>query len=202
MQQRYYDPVIGRFYSNDPVGFTASNPMMFNRYAYANNNPYKFVDPDGREVRAIYNNQTKTLSVRDIDTKERIAINAFSGGSYFHGDFEPIPEGRYAILFHPKETHYRLEAIDSKFGDDKVEGNGRSEFRLHYYGGGVSEGCIAASSNEEFGQVRSLLERTKTSTTSVDSKSFSLFNNKSSESSVRYGELLVVRGEATRIKKK
>jgi RHS repeat-associated protein len=51
MQQRYYDPVIGRFYSNDPVGFTASNPMMFNRYAYANNNPYKYVDPDGRNSR-------------------------------------------------------------------------------------------------------------------------------------------------------
>lgn len=48
MQQRYYDPVIGRFYSNDPVGFSADNPMLFNRYAYANNNPYKFVDPDGR----------------------------------------------------------------------------------------------------------------------------------------------------------
>lgn len=48
MQQRYYDPIIGRFYSNDPVGFTASNPMMFNRYAYANNNPYKYRDPDGR----------------------------------------------------------------------------------------------------------------------------------------------------------
>ncbi|WP_348731341.1 RHS repeat-associated core domain-containing protein [Rheinheimera texasensis] len=48
MQQRYYDPVIGRFYSNDPVGFSAGNPMMFNRYAYANNNPYKFTDPDGR----------------------------------------------------------------------------------------------------------------------------------------------------------
>lgn len=48
MQQRYYDPVVGRFYSNDPVGFMASNPMMFNRYAYANNNPYKYTDPDGR----------------------------------------------------------------------------------------------------------------------------------------------------------
>jgi uncharacterized protein RhaS with RHS repeats len=46
MQQRYYDPVVGRFYSNDPVGFSADKPMMFNRYAYANNNPYKFVDPD------------------------------------------------------------------------------------------------------------------------------------------------------------
>ena len=52
MQQRYYDPVIGRFYSNDPVGFTASNPMMFNRYAYGNNNPYKYVDPDGRMVQS------------------------------------------------------------------------------------------------------------------------------------------------------
>ncbi|WP_348731307.1 RHS repeat-associated core domain-containing protein [Rheinheimera texasensis] len=48
MQARYYDPVIGRFYSNDPAGFKASNPMMFNRYAYANNNPYKYTDPDGR----------------------------------------------------------------------------------------------------------------------------------------------------------
>jgi RHS repeat-associated protein len=53
MQQRYYDPEIGRFYSNDPVGFSASNPMMFNRYAYANNNPYKFVDPDGRETNPV-----------------------------------------------------------------------------------------------------------------------------------------------------
>jgi len=53
MQQRYYDPEIGRFYSNDPVGFNAANLMMFNRYAYANNNPYKFVDPDGRETNPV-----------------------------------------------------------------------------------------------------------------------------------------------------
>ena len=48
MQQRHYDPVIGRFMCNDSVGFTTSNPMIFNRYAYANNNPYMYVDPDGR----------------------------------------------------------------------------------------------------------------------------------------------------------
>lgn len=47
MQARYYDPVIGRFYSNDPVGF--KNIHNFNRYAYANNNPYKYIDPDGRD---------------------------------------------------------------------------------------------------------------------------------------------------------
>jgi RHS repeat-associated protein len=48
MQARYYDPVIGRFYSNDPVGFVESQPSSFGRYTYANNNPYKYVDPDGR----------------------------------------------------------------------------------------------------------------------------------------------------------
>ncbi|MFQ3189212.1 MAG: hypothetical protein ACI936_000336 [Paraglaciecola sp.] len=43
MQARYYDPVIGRFYSNDPIGY--NNVHNFNRYA--NNNPYKFTDPTG-----------------------------------------------------------------------------------------------------------------------------------------------------------
>ena len=48
MQARYYDPVVGRFYSNNPVGFTTKNPVMsFNRYMYVNNNPYKYNDPDG-----------------------------------------------------------------------------------------------------------------------------------------------------------
>lgn len=46
--QRYYDPSISAFLSVDPV--TAySNPVgAFNRYRYANNNPYRFTDPDGR----------------------------------------------------------------------------------------------------------------------------------------------------------
>jgi len=48
LNQRYYDPQIRRFMGMDPVGFTPSNPASFNRYTYANNNPYKFIDPDGR----------------------------------------------------------------------------------------------------------------------------------------------------------
>jgi RHS repeat-associated protein len=46
---RYYDPVVGRFMGIDPVEFKESNIHSFNRYAYGNNNPYRFVDPDGRE---------------------------------------------------------------------------------------------------------------------------------------------------------
>jgi uncharacterized protein RhaS with RHS repeats len=51
MQARYYVPVIGRFYSNDPIGMT--NIHTFNRYAYANNNPYKYTDPDGKAALAV-----------------------------------------------------------------------------------------------------------------------------------------------------
>lgn len=48
MQQRYYDPMIGRFLSTDPVTANSATGANFNRYWYANNNPYKFTDPDGR----------------------------------------------------------------------------------------------------------------------------------------------------------
>jgi RHS repeat-associated protein len=48
-QNRYYDPAIGRFLSVDPVHFKESNIHSFNRYAYANNNPYRFIDPLGLE---------------------------------------------------------------------------------------------------------------------------------------------------------
>jgi len=46
MQQRYYDPRLGVFLSVDPVGASIG---AFARYAYALGNPYRFIDPDGRE---------------------------------------------------------------------------------------------------------------------------------------------------------
>lgn len=48
MQQRYYDPTIGRFLSVDPMASDMNNAWNFNRYNYAANNPYRFTDPDGR----------------------------------------------------------------------------------------------------------------------------------------------------------
>ncbi|WP_192483296.1 MULTISPECIES: RHS repeat domain-containing protein [Cysteiniphilum] len=47
MNARYYDPEIGRFISYDPAGIDPSSPLTFNRYAYAANNPYTYIDPTG-----------------------------------------------------------------------------------------------------------------------------------------------------------
>ncbi|QNH12446.1 RHS repeat-associated core domain-containing protein [Xanthomonas sp. SI] len=48
MQQRYYDPVVGRFLSVDPVSANSISGDNFNRYWYGSNNPYRFFDSDGR----------------------------------------------------------------------------------------------------------------------------------------------------------
>ena len=48
MQQRYYEPIAGRFLSVDPVTTDAKTGEHFNRYVYAENNPYKYADPDGQ----------------------------------------------------------------------------------------------------------------------------------------------------------
>ncbi|TFZ44634.1 RHS repeat-associated core domain-containing protein [Stenotrophomonas maltophilia] len=52
MQQRYYDPQLGLFLSVDPVSPNNKPGSAFNRYRYAAGNPYRFVDPDGRQERA------------------------------------------------------------------------------------------------------------------------------------------------------
>ena len=55
MQQRYYDPVAGRFLSVDPVVTEPNKGTNFNRYSYVADNPFKYTDPDGRQARTIGN---------------------------------------------------------------------------------------------------------------------------------------------------
>ncbi|WP_411851535.1 RHS repeat domain-containing protein [Stenotrophomonas sp. LGBM10] len=70
MQQRYYDPQLGVFLSVDPVtAYSNGDARYFNRYWYGAGNPYKFLDPDGREIVYAGTKQEKKESkslVRDI----------------------------------------------------------------------------------------------------------------------------------------
>lgn len=91
MKARHYDPVIGRFYSNDPVGFTTNNMVMFNRYAYANNNPYRYIDPEG-----LVGEET-VIKIDDEDSEDEKGVDndnsEFLEDSLFHPDGIPGKNG-------------------------------------------------------------------------------------------------------------
>ena len=58
MQARYYDPVVGRFVAVDPAVSEPGDVLSASRYAYANSNPVKYVDPTGKVVRLANERQT------------------------------------------------------------------------------------------------------------------------------------------------
>jgi RHS repeat-associated protein len=90
MQARYYDPEAGRFYGVDPAEVRELDTHSFNRYAYGNNNPYKFFDPDGRSSVAVrYRDQPIHSPVGIIPQfisgghSGVVAINDKSGGTKY-----------------------------------------------------------------------------------------------------------------------
>ncbi|SEM82031.1 RHS repeat-associated core domain-containing protein [Luteibacter sp. UNCMF331Sha3.1] len=53
MQQRYYDAIVGRFLSVDPIRQGSRRMRRSSRYGYADGNPFSFTDPDGRDTYAL-----------------------------------------------------------------------------------------------------------------------------------------------------
>ncbi|WP_146095491.1 RHS repeat-associated core domain-containing protein, partial [Xanthomonas theicola] len=91
MQQRYYDPAIPRFLSVDPVTADSATGGNFNRYWYANNNPYRFSDPDGREVVYVHRK-----GISEMDGKRYIVSLVMS----------PTTRGEMRQLEGSSETYY------------------------------------------------------------------------------------------------
>jgi RHS repeat-associated protein len=66
MQQRYYDPIAMRFLSVDPVA--ANSGAAFSRYSYGGNNPFKYTDPDGKEIKINGDENYKSQVEADLAT--------------------------------------------------------------------------------------------------------------------------------------
>ena len=87
---RYYDPTVGRFLSEDPLGFTAT----VNFYTYAHDNPALAVDPLGLSS-LVFNPQQSTLQlyagggenlIATCQAKNLTALG--SGGPWPSGTFQ------------------------------------------------------------------------------------------------------------------
>lgn len=75
MQQRYYDQSIGRFLSVDPVMAHDKPGLNFNRYWYAIGNPYRFYDPDGREIKTRSSDQERIENEMNSQSTQDFTFN-------------------------------------------------------------------------------------------------------------------------------
>ncbi|WP_458131709.1 RHS repeat-associated core domain-containing protein [Pseudomonas sp. R3-41] len=120
MGARYYDPVLGRFMGIDPVDFQTDNLHSFNRYAYTNNNPYKYVDPDGRfaflVVPAFYA-LTALAGALTVNTM----LNGGGGQTGDDFSFGGSPGSATQISNVPTSTNYYNEKSESGGGDKQSD---------------------------------------------------------------------------------
>lgn len=110
MQARYYDAVIGRFLSNDPVAFSAARPEYFNRYAYAGNDPTNGLDPDGRDFFLIFAPPTIPVDKQIEVNKQTAVVTAGAAAAA-------------ASLAVPDPTDLVVAGAAAKFGGSLLKGN-------------------------------------------------------------------------------
>ncbi len=79
LRARYYDPVLGRFISKDPVEGDVTNPLSLNRYGYCAGNPLIYVDPSGCEYRWIREIAKEVGATVEWDNTSRCAIITYQG---------------------------------------------------------------------------------------------------------------------------
>jgi hypothetical protein len=146
MQARFYDPMVGRFLSTDPVYFQDDNPFTFNRYSYANNNPYKYLDPDGREAES---SDTKPMTLKDqlIAKQRRDSGMAAASANGNQGEAGQASQAQGTAPAQEKQPQSRFENQTdmSKFVDDHTKAG------LGYYSNYVDESPIPKKGEEPSG---------------------------------------------------
>ena len=150
---RDYDVASGRYVTTDIIGLSGG----LNLFNYGHNNPLRWIDSMGLFVLGKYNRASGQLTVIDLETGQRVTIQAESGGKPF-GD--PIPSGTYDILERQgRSDFYRLDKHDATPYDDVDDVTGRTHFRLHRPGRTI--GCIAAKEEKAWKLVDELIKKTQ-----------------------------------------
>jgi len=79
MHARSYDAETGRFVSPDPLPGDPAAPQSWNRYAYVDNNPLRYTDPDGRYKEDVHYFLTRYLALvagkQDSEAKNLARMN-------------------------------------------------------------------------------------------------------------------------------
>jgi RHS repeat-associated protein len=118
---RYMDPVLGRFISEDPLGFDAGD---FNVQRYVGNSPYGYFDPSGMVSSAEYAKFKSKVSLAVQDCIKSLGLevvgNAATTGVYLFLAEAKIYAGRSIDTNRREKEHIRKKTINFAQGSFKV----------------------------------------------------------------------------------
>ncbi len=140
MHARFCNPQVGRFLSTDPKNRYSPTklPQRWNRYGYAIGNPLKFFDPNGEDLKLVFDFRDSGLSDRQqtrvtVGIRQRFTnagvhnVQLFSGG----GSVKPVvskPTDRVVVL---KFTSENLNEDRPVFGKNRPPSNQATVSTFH-----------------------------------------------------------------------
>jgi uncharacterized protein RhaS with RHS repeats len=164
MQARYYDPLLGRFLSIDPVGFSPNAPGMFSRYAYTLNDPVNMTDPTGEEPGDRF--ETEEEAVDDFfdfaeeqekgDGRNKNERGADfkqdqETGEYFYDDVQEGDDNEVDMTVSKDTTavaHTHLKGGDDRANEKLSPGDRKQMKKLNKYTGNKANAYLRIPSGE------------------------------------------------------
>jgi len=123
---RYYDPVLARFISPDPIVPDPTDPQSLNRYSYTRNNPLRYIDPTGNfdfdgsdsEFDLLYGSY-------DSSGLSSLSFNpgSYNSYSYFNSNYRgsslnvDIPTSRFGSFSNSSGYYFNSSNLDFGFNN-------------------------------------------------------------------------------------
>jgi RHS repeat-associated protein len=125
MQARYFDPDSGRFLSIDPTAAAPGNVFGVGRYSYANSNPIKNFDPNGRD---------SFVTLRVYAVRPNVHLPFGMGGNYDHA-FVTVTnlDTRETVIARAgpdRNTYPNLNGLLNMAHYDRVKGSDGSSIKV------------------------------------------------------------------------
>jgi len=156
---RWYDPKVGRWLSQDPDGFWAGDP---NLYRYVENDPTNFIDPDGLAKWSVGEKlEDMVEAIRGLPDQMRglskvemgLVLDIFQLGLDIGGIFEPTPFCDIGSGLISASRRDWLGAGTSALGMLPYVGDAGKALRIPKYVKSALTAIELAAKNERFAQV-------------------------------------------------
>jgi len=127
---RYYEPVLGKFISADPLfaatGDDGGNPQRLGLYSYVLNNPMRYTDPSGLFEEDTHGSMTYRMALAAGFGEKEAAIIALSTSGMDHDKrYSPLQKQNLGPGGTKDKHHFALVLKEGETGANTITGRGR-----------------------------------------------------------------------------